>query len=510
MSFDGKTIWITGASSGIGAALAREAAARGASLVLSGRDEARLAEVAADCDTRVDVEPFDVRDEDAMRAAVERVGAPDLFVANAGISQRSRAARTEMRVYREIVEIDLLAQIAHVQALLPGMIARAEAGEPGGLVFISSIAGKVGVPMRTAYCAAKHGLVGYADALRAELSQTGIGVHVVAPGSVATDVSRNALTGEGGAARNLGRVRSTRASRPPRPPPRSSTPSPPASAKSSSRAGWRRRSAKRAARPTRCSIKWRRWSRRATWKSWRGKGDGTETRRAGERDRTRYRGYRPGRWGRRRVLIFLHGFPESHRTWRHQIAHFRDRYRCIAPDQRGYRGSSKFREVEAYTPDKLIGDVFLLAAELEVKEFTVVGHDWGGAIAWGVALTGQATGRVTRAVIANAPHPAIFQRLLYTNEQQRRSSQYIRGFRDPANDPLIREQGLTGILCRRFAGTGPTRWNPRNAPRCWRTGRIATPPSRCSTGTAPARSSCPTWTRPSRCRATGRPRRCRT
>ena len=198
MSLNDKTVWITGASSGIGAALAREAAARGASLVLSGRDEARLAEVAADCDTRVEVEPFDVRDESAMRAAVERVGAPDMFVANAGISQRSRAARTEMRVYRDIIEIDLLAQIAHVQALLPGMVARAEAGEPGRLVFISSIAGKVGVPMRTAYCAAKHGLIGYADALRAELSQTGIGVHVVAPGSVATDVSRNALTGEGG------------------------------------------------------------------------------------------------------------------------------------------------------------------------------------------------------------------------------------------------------------------------------------------------------------------------
>ena len=160
------------------------------------------------------------------------------------------------------------------------------------------------------------------------------------------------------------------------------------------------------------------------------------------------------------TLIFLHGFPESHRTWRHQITHFRDRYRCIAPDQRGYRGSSKFREVEAYTPDKLIGDVFLLAAELEVKKFTIVGHDWGGAIAWGVALTGQATGRVTRAVIANAPHPAIFQRLLYTNEQQRRSSQYIRGFRDPANDPLIREQGLTGILLQEVRWDRPDAMEP--------------------------------------------------
>ncbi|MEQ8410936.1 MAG: alpha/beta hydrolase [Erythrobacter sp.] len=145
------------------------------------------------------------------------------------------------------------------------------------------------------------------------------------------------------------------------------------------------------------------------------------------------------------VLIFLHGFPESHRTWRHQIRHFSDRFRCIAPDQRGYRGSSKPQEVEAYTPDKLIGDVFLLADALGIAKFTIVGHDWGGAIAWGVALSGQHM-RVERAVIANAPHPQIFQRLLYTNPQQREASQYIRGFRDPANDALVKEHGLTGLL----------------------------------------------------------------
>lgn len=145
------------------------------------------------------------------------------------------------------------------------------------------------------------------------------------------------------------------------------------------------------------------------------------------------------------ALIFLHGFPESHRTWRHQIAHFSGRFRCIAPDQRGYRGSSKPQEVSAYTPDKLIGDVFLLADALGIETFTIVGHDWGGAIAWGVAIGGQQT-RVNRAVIANAPHPAIFQRLLYTNTQQRAASQYIRDFRDPANDALVREHGLTGLL----------------------------------------------------------------
>lgn len=150
------------------------------------------------------------------------------------------------------------------------------------------------------------------------------------------------------------------------------------------------------------------------------------------------------------VLIFLHGFPESHRTWRHQIAHLSGRFRCIAPDQRGYRGSSKPPTVADYTPDKLIGDIFLLAAALDVARFTIVGHDWGGAIAWGVALMGQGTGRVTRAVIANAPHPTIFPRLLYTNRQQREASQYFREFRDPANDDLVQQFGLGGLLLKAF------------------------------------------------------------
>lgn len=146
------------------------------------------------------------------------------------------------------------------------------------------------------------------------------------------------------------------------------------------------------------------------------------------------------------ALIFLHGFPESHRTWRHQIAHFSDRFRCIAPDQRGYCKSSKPEAVSDYTPDKLAADIFALADALGVERFTIVGHDWGGAIAWIVALMGQANGRVERAVIANAPHPYIFQRLLFENEEQRTASQYIRAFRDPANDELIEKHGLIGLL----------------------------------------------------------------
>jgi pimeloyl-ACP methyl ester carboxylesterase len=161
------------------------------------------------------------------------------------------------------------------------------------------------------------------------------------------------------------------------------------------------------------------------------------------------------------VLIFLHGFPDSHRTWRHQIAHLSGRYRCIAPDQRGYRGSSKPAGVENYTPDKLIGDVFQLADALGVGPFTIVGHDWGGAIAWGVAIMGQLNGRVTRAVVMNAPHPVIFPRLLYTNREQRQASQYFRVFRDPASDELVQQFGLGGVLLKAF---GDMPENPKMDP----------------------------------------------
>lgn len=145
------------------------------------------------------------------------------------------------------------------------------------------------------------------------------------------------------------------------------------------------------------------------------------------------------------ALIFLHGFPESHRTWRNQIAHFSGIYRCIAPDQRGYRGSSKPRGVESYSPDKLIGDIFLLADALGVEKFTIVGHDWGGALAWGIAMRGQGT-RVERAILANAAHPVIYAKLLWTDEKQRAAGQYMRIYRDTSRDDEIREHGLMALI----------------------------------------------------------------
>ncbi|WP_309750337.1 SDR family NAD(P)-dependent oxidoreductase [Novosphingobium sp.] len=196
MTFAGQAAWITGASSGIGAALARGLAKQGARVILSGRNVAALEAVAKDCGETL-VLPFETTDYAALPAAVAKAwdwsGGIDLLVNNAGISQRSLAQETDFSVYEKIVSVDLLAPIALTQALLPRMTARGS----GRIANISSIAGKVGVPMRTAYCAAKFGLAGYGDALRAEVGHLGLQVHNIFPGSIATDVSRNALTSDG-------------------------------------------------------------------------------------------------------------------------------------------------------------------------------------------------------------------------------------------------------------------------------------------------------------------------
>lgn len=205
MSFAGQVAWITGASSGIGAALAKALAAQGAHLVLSGRNVAALQDVATQCSDAQGsdalVLPFEATDYSAAAAAADRAwewakdrsGGVDMLVNNAGISQRSLAVDTAFEVYDRIVAVDLLAPIALTQALLPRMVQRGS----GRIAMISSIAGKVGSPMRTGYSAAKFGLFGYSDALRAEVAGLGIKVHVIAPGSIRTDVSRNAVTGDG-------------------------------------------------------------------------------------------------------------------------------------------------------------------------------------------------------------------------------------------------------------------------------------------------------------------------
>ena len=135
------------------------------------------------------------------------------------------------------------------------------------------------------------------------------------------------------------------------------------------------------------------------------------------------------------AIIFLHGFPESARTWRYQLEDLAKDYRIVAPDQRGYARSSKPEGVENYTPDKPIADLFALADVLDIDRFTLVGHDWGGAIAWGAALSNPA--RIERLAILNAPHPFAFQKALFDDMGQREGSQYIRAFRTPGMESFF-------------------------------------------------------------------------
>lgn len=204
-SFQGQVIWITGASSGIGEALARSFCARGAAVVLSARREAelhrvreQLLEEGAGAD-QVLLLPLDVTDYDAMPAAVERVqdrfGRIDMLINNAGISQRSFCVDTDMQVYRTLFEVDVLGQIALTKQVLPVMIAQGS----GRLVVTASLAGKIGAPQRTGYCAAKHAVMGFFDALRTEVAHQGIRVSTIVPGFIRTSIARNALTGSGAA-----------------------------------------------------------------------------------------------------------------------------------------------------------------------------------------------------------------------------------------------------------------------------------------------------------------------
>ncbi len=194
-----KVVWITGASSGIGEALAMAASAGGAKLVLSARRETELQRVKNACANpqQVAVLPLDLTDfdaEDAISKAASFFGPVDILVNNAGISQRGTVLQTEMAVYRRIFELDFFACVALTKALLPGMVAN----RGGHIVTISSVVGYVGTPLRSGYAAAKHALHGFYDALRAEVWREGVKVTLICPGFIKTNVSLNAITGDGG------------------------------------------------------------------------------------------------------------------------------------------------------------------------------------------------------------------------------------------------------------------------------------------------------------------------
>lgn len=200
-----QTVWITGASSGIGEALALRFAKDGARLVLSARRESELERVAVRCRDagaaadQVLVLPLDVTDWASLPGKVQTVldsfGKVDLLINNAGVSQRSLCKDTDMAVYQKLMDVDVMGQIALTKAVLPHMLERGS----GHLAVTSSVAGKVGAPTRTGYCAAKHAVMGFFDALRTEVEGEGVHVSTITPGFIRTDISRNALAGDGSA-----------------------------------------------------------------------------------------------------------------------------------------------------------------------------------------------------------------------------------------------------------------------------------------------------------------------
>lgn len=201
MKIQDKVIWITGASSGIGEALAVELFKAGATIILTARNEKKLNEVKGKLDDieqgRCHVVVCDVTKQKAIDQALEKVkqlvDRVDILVNNAGVSQRSDVLETEIAVYRELLEVNFFSAVAVTKGLLPWMISRGG----GQIVVISSITGKYGFRMRSGYAAAKHALHGFFETMRAELHDQNVGVTMICPGRVQTDVSVHSLTGDG-------------------------------------------------------------------------------------------------------------------------------------------------------------------------------------------------------------------------------------------------------------------------------------------------------------------------
>ena len=149
------------------------------------------------------------------------------------------------------------------------------------------------------------------------------------------------------------------------------------------------------------------------------------------------------------AVILLHGFPESHRTWRAIAPKLENDFHLVMPDQRGFAGSDRPQEVDAYAADALVDDIFALADALGMESFALVGHDWGGAISWAAALRGDP--RLARLGIINAPHPVIFQKSVIEDSDQRAASQYITAFRTPGFERAVEAMGYEAFFEKSFS-----------------------------------------------------------
>jgi len=203
--FGNKVVWITGASSGIGEALAYAVSAAGGKLILSSRrpDELERVRMACSSPDQVKVLVMDLMDIPALAArtaeAIGLFGQIDLLVHNGGISQRSLVIETSLDVHRRVMELDYFSYVALTQAVLPHFVRRGG----GHFAVMSSVMGKIGTPMRSAYAAAKHALHGFFDCLRAEVSPSNIRVTILTPGYIRTNIALHAVTKDGS---SLGKI----------------------------------------------------------------------------------------------------------------------------------------------------------------------------------------------------------------------------------------------------------------------------------------------------------------
>ena len=194
--FAGQTVWITGASSGIGRGLALAMAKEGASVIASGRNADALDEVVAQCPGSLAL-PFDTTDMDALPAIVARAeahsGGIDMLVNNAGVAQQSFVHDTDPAVYRQLMDVNFFAPVRLTQLVLPAMRAR----RAGRIAFVTSLSGRFGSPTASGYCGAKFALTGFAEALRSEVAHEGISVVTIVPGFVRTAIAARALGPDG-------------------------------------------------------------------------------------------------------------------------------------------------------------------------------------------------------------------------------------------------------------------------------------------------------------------------
>jgi len=197
--YNGKKIWITGASSGIGKEMAIQLSSMGAELILSSRNQNALEAVKAICTgaEKIMIIPIDLEDHDGLEKIFqqhrEKLSTLDILINNGGISQRSFIEETSFSVYKKLIDVNYLGTLKLTQLLLPFFRKK----NSGHILVTSSVAGKFGVPIRAGYSASKFALHGFFEALRAELNNTNIHITMICPGWINTEISKNALKGDG-------------------------------------------------------------------------------------------------------------------------------------------------------------------------------------------------------------------------------------------------------------------------------------------------------------------------